>query len=322
MNQNFKAYFLNTTHASSCTELEHIQSLWSGYGKISRYKLEAAAQKTVVVKHIALNQSPKHPRGWNTDKSHLRKVKSYEVETHWYQKWNQACMTHARIPQFIGSYQEGKDRWIILEDLNVDFPLRKHHVGLSEIKACLKWLANFHLAFINKSPNGLWKVGTYWHLATRPDEFEKIEHSALKSKAHLIDDALNSCKYQTIVHGDAKLANFCFSKDETDVAAVDFQYVGGGCGIKDVAYLFSSALDGSSLQRYEDDLLAYYFSCLKDAFVASDFDFDFQELESEWRKMYPFAWADFIRFLQGWMPSHQKMNGYMMGMVEEVLKNF
>jgi Ser/Thr protein kinase RdoA (MazF antagonist) len=62
-------------------------------------------------------------------------------------------------------------------------------------------------------------------------------------KAAVIDQVLNNCSYQTIVHGDAKLANFCFSK-EGAVSAVDFQYVGGGCGMKDVAYFLGSCLTG------------------------------------------------------------------------------
>ena len=41
------------------------------------------------------------------------------------------------------------------------------------------------------------------------------------------------------MHGDAKLANFLFTSDHSQVAGVDFQYVGGGCGMKDVAYLLS-----------------------------------------------------------------------------------
>jgi len=321
MNSDFKDYLLKATKSSGCEEIEIIQSLWSDYGKISRYQLDDSPQNTVVVKFISLNKSTEHPRGWNTEYSHNRKVKSYEVETYWYEKWNQLCINNCRVPQFIGSFSEGKDQWIILEDLNANFPLRKHQLSFSEVKVCLKWLANFHGTFLNHSPSGLWEVGTYWHLKTRPDEFEKIEHQELKSKAPLIDELLNQCKYQTIVHGDAKLANFCFSENGKSVAAVDFQYVGGGCGMKDVAYFLGSCLSSAECELYENELLNFYFSELEKSFESSTFNFDFKELEDEWRKMYPVACTDFTRFLLGWMPSHQKINNYNLNLMNSVLLN-
>jgi thiamine kinase-like enzyme len=64
----------------------------------------------------------------------------------------------------------------------------------------------------------------------------------LKEAAPVIDEKLNTCAYKTFVHGDAKLANFCFAPDG-QVAGVDFQYVGGGCGMKDVAYFIGSCLN-------------------------------------------------------------------------------
>ena len=121
MNPNFKNYLLKTTNSSACKEIEVIQSLWSDYGKISRYQLVDSSLDRVVIKHISLNQSSVHPRGWNTNNSHKRKVKSYEIETHWYEKWSQNCSTSCRIPKFIGSFSEGHDQWIILEDLNTKF---------------------------------------------------------------------------------------------------------------------------------------------------------------------------------------------------------
>ena len=321
MNPDFKNYLLKVTKSSACKEMEVIQSLWSGYGKISRYQLVDSSLNTVVVKCISLNQMSAHPRGWNTNNSHNRKVKSYKVETHWYENWNQLCTDDCRVPKFIGSFSEGQDQWIVLEDLNTNFPLRKHQLDFSEVKVCLKWLANFHMTFLNQKPTGLWEIGTYWHLETRPDEFEKIEHPALKSKAHLIDKLLNKCKYQTIVHGDAKLANFCFSENGKNIAAVDFQYVGGGCGMKDVAYFLGSCLSSSECDLYENELLDFYFSELQKAFEPSRFDIDFKDLEDEWRRMYPVACTDFTRFLLGWMPSHQKINKYNLRLMNLVLES-
>lgn len=320
MNPNFTNYLLQITQSTQCKEVETIQSLWSGYGRIARYQLDNPALHTVVVKYIALNQSKSHPRGWNTDYSHNRKVKSYEVETNWYEQWSQLCSDDCRVARLIGSFAEGSDQWIVLEDLNHHFPLRKNQLYLSEVKACLKWLANFHMIFLNRKPTGLWEIGTYWHLATRPDEFDKIEHLELKSKAHRIDELLNQCEYQTIVHGDAKLANFCFSQDGQKVAAVDFQYVGGGCGMKDVAYFLGSCLSSDECELYEKELLGFYFSALKTAFDATKYDIDFTALEHEWRQLYPVACTDFMRFLLGWLPTHQKINDYNRKIMNSVLE--
>ena len=205
-----------------------------------------------------------------------------------------------------------------MEDLNANFPLQKQQLNFSEVKVCLSWLANFHATFLNQKPTGLWQVGTYWHLNTRPDEFKKTEHQELKSKAHLIDELLNQCKYQTIVHGDAKLANFCFSENGTAVAAVDFQYVGGGCGMKDLAYFLGSCLSSSECELHEKELLNFYFSVLKKTLESSSFNVDFKELEDEWRRLYPVACTDFTRFLLGWMPSHKKVNNYNLNLMRSI----
>lgn len=310
MDSDFKTYLLTTTRSSSCTEVEVIQSLWSNYGKIVRYKLDGGARRTVVIKSIFLDQATDHPRGWNTSFSHRRKVRSYEIETCWYEHWSAKCPSECPVPAFIGSFSKGKKQWIILEDLNQNYPLRKYSLTRSEIEICLRWLAHFHATFLQRPPTGLWETGTYWHLATRPDEFEKIADSRLKAKAATMDTLLNQCAFQTIVHGDAKLANFCFSEDGRSVAAVDFQYVGGGCGMKDVAYFLSSCLSGAECERYETELLDTYFLALKEALAKSNQVVDFQALETEWRNMYPVAVADFTRFLMGWMPDHQKVNRY------------
>ncbi len=325
MNSDFKAYLLEATQATECEEVEIIQSLWSGYGKIIRYGLQGCSRKTVVVKSISLKETGSHPYGWTGEISHKRKVKSYEIERNWYQDWSSACNLDCRVPEFIGFFAQGKDEYIIMEDLDAEFPIRKASVNLEELKACLSWLANFHARFMQESPKGLWKEGTYWHLDTRPEELESIEDLELKNKAPKIDALLRECHHQTILHGDAKLANFCFSKNGREVAAVDFQYVGGGCGMKDLAYFLGSCLPESDLFELEEDLLNFYFQELKMALRRLNENrngslLDFDELEGEWRRMYPLAWADFLRFLLGWKPNHEKINSFSLEKLKAVLE--
>jgi hypothetical protein len=315
----FESYLLKLSSANSCQETEIIQSLWSGYGKISRYTLSGGTYPSVVVKHINLKNIDTHPRGWHSNFGHNRKIKSYQVETNWYKNWQSECNNSCYIPKFIGSYKNNQHQWIILEDLKLNYPSIKNQLTLKEVKTVIKWLANFHSCFINSQPNGLWETGTYWHLATRPHELKRIKDTQLREKAASIDQALNSTSYKTIVHGDAKLANFCFSENGESVAAVDFQYVGGGCGMKDLAYFLGSCLTGEECEHYEGDLLHFYFKELSNATKNLGPTFNFSILEAEWRSLYPFGVADFARFLLGWAPEHHKINTYSKRHLEKVM---
>ena len=320
MNLQFNNYLLKITEATSCQEVEVIQSLWSGYGKISRYTLQSAAMETVVIKHIALDKANNHPRGWNTKIGHQRKIKSYQVEIEWYKNWNKQCTNACRTAEFLGSFSTGNEHWIILEDLDVLFPIRQPYLEVNQLQPCLDWLANFHATFMQQKPTGLWQVGTYWHLATRPEELEKIENQVLKQKAHQIDELLNNCTYQTLVHGDAKVANFCFATNGNTVVAVDFQYVGGGCGMKDVVYFLGSCLTEEECEANAPALLDYYFRALRKTLQSSGSTIDIDQLDQEWRSMYAIAWTDFTRFMLGWMPNHQKINQYSTRLMEETLR--
>lgn len=322
MHKGFEQYLCSVTESEACDRMEVIQSLWSGYGEICRYNLKGSHLKTVVVKHISWPKGQNHPRGWNTQISHQRKLRSYQVETNWYQHWSSMCDDDCYVPTLIGTYIDGDEQWIVLEDLDVHFPIRKEVLEIAEVKQCLTWLANFHGRFIMTTPKGLWPIGTYWHLETRPEEYEKMAESELKAKAHDINRILNECTYMTIVHGDAKVANFCFDATGHRVAAVDFQYVGGGCGMKDVAYLFGSCLSGDACELHEATLLDFYFQKLKHALKQTNTTIQFDVLEEEWRRLYPLVCADFVRFLLGWMPNHRKLNAYNMKMVDVALHQF
>uniref|UniRef100_A0A1A8MVZ9 CHK kinase-like domain-containing protein n=1 Tax=Nothobranchius pienaari TaxID=704102 RepID=A0A1A8MVZ9_9TELE len=315
MKQGYQDLILQACGASSMSVGDKIQTLWSGYGEIVRLHLESSDWTSVVVKHVKFPKDAEHPGDWNTDRSHTRKVRSYQVETHWYQNYstNNSC----RIPSCLAVCSHGDEMLIVLEDLNVaGYDQRRTSVRDREIRACLSWLAHFHALFLDVVPDGLWPIGTYWHLETRPDELEAMDDAELKAAAVHIDRILNECHFKTIVHGDAKLANFCFSKSGLEVAAVDFQYVGGGCGMKDVVYFLGSCMEERECEKRVPALLDHYFTELK-LFINKDVNFD--ALEKEWREMFAFAWTDFHRFLLGWMPGHWKINRYSKQLVKEVL---
>jgi len=236
----------------------------------------------------------------------------------WYDKFNSFNTEKCRIAKCYASASTANSHIIILEDLDAaGFPLRKGHLKKNEVMVCLKWLAHFHAQFLDTPPEGLWEIGSYWHLDTRPDELKEMANGPLKDHAAAIDQKLNNCHYKTLIHGDAKVANFCFSEDGQKVAAVDFQYVGAGCGMKDVAYFLGSCLNEHECQNGEKAFLDYYFSQLSAALTHSKVNVS--ELEKEWRSLYAWAWTDFYRFLLGWMPSHHKIHSYTKSLSERVL---
>lgn len=330
MSDNFPLEQVARTIGCDSVEfLESIQTLWSGYGQIARVRLHGGKHRdgeTVVVKHVCPPSAPDHKYGWANDLSHQRKLKSYEIERTFYSKFAARCRPSCPVPETIASWinKNAKDEllslWIAMEDMDASgFSIRRSAVNESQLDACLQWLANFHATFlvdtkVHSTPacEGLWQTGTYWHLETRPDELNAMPAGPLKQAAAAIDSRLSQARFQTIVHGDAKLANFCFSAND-QVAAVDFQYVGGGCGMKDIAYFVSSCFSDRECEKRERELLDRYFAHLKNAVADSSISrssFSFADMETEWRSLYAFAWADFYRFLAGWSPGHWKMHGY------------
>ncbi len=317
---------LESAGALKIVGTEIIQSLWSGYGQIVRCHLEGGSQPSVIVKHVRWPDQHHHPYGWSSDRSHERKLQSYQIETTWYDRYAQECPDACRVPRCLTLETRPDGVIMVLEDLDASgFAGRRRDLdgydseGRAEIDSCLAWLASFHATFMGMRPQGLWATGTYWNLETRPDEFEALDDGPLKAAAETIDSKLAESPFQTFVHGDAKLANFCFDATGRQAAAVDFQYVGGGCGMKDVAYFISSCLDEDDSERLGPDLLDQYFELLGDALKRSGKAMDFAALEDDWRALYPVAWTDFYRFLQGWSPGHWKLHRYSERLAREVL---
>lgn len=303
------------------TKVHSIQSLWSGYGEIARYQ-SPKINASIIIKNICPPAEVNHPRGWNTQSSHQRKLQSYQVEGHFYREYAPQCDNHCKVPSLATEFIEQSQQVLVLEDLDsLGFSVRKSTASIEETKRCIKWLAYFHARFLQSDAELLWPIGTYWHLSTRQDEFDVMVDSSLKRNAARIDKQLNQARFQTLVHGDAKLANFCFSDQSSkdDVAAVDFQYVGRSVGVKDVAYLLGACLSEDALFESESSLLAEYFFQINKAVRHYQIDIDTIQLEQEWRALYPLAWADFHRFLLGWSPEHFKINTYMQKQTELAL---
>ncbi|WPJ96174.1 phosphotransferase [Coraliomargarita algicola] len=322
MKDTIATILIKCTQAREVKAMGVLQKLWSGYGSIVRYRLVGAELSSVIVKHVSPPTASAHPRGWNTDISHQRKLRSYAVETAWYRDFADQCDVNCRVPRCLDLFCAGEEVVMVLEDLDAaGFPIRKQSVSGTELVACLSWLAHFHATFLGVSEAGLWPSGCYWHLETRPDELQVLarEDPALYAAAQAIDLKLKASRYQTLVHGDAKLANFCFSEDGRSVAAVDFQYVGRGCGMKDVVYFIGSCLSEDECEREEAPLLEQYFEALRRAFVSQGKDVDVDALEADWRALYPVAWTDFHRFLKGWSPGHWKINTYSEQLAASVL---
>ena len=334
MSAIWKHLVTDNTQATNAHKIESVQTLWSGYGEIFRVQLVPESLGTLIIKQVIPPTVSQHPRGWNTDRSSTRKLKSYEVEANWYTEWSHLCNSGCRVAASIATASSsdstsgksvGKSNnqsWILMEDLDASgYNIRHSGLTPEQTKPCLRWLASFHACFLQTAPTGLWQVGTYWHLDTRPDELEAMQNSELKDNAAKLDHLLRDCKYQSLVHGDAKVANFCFDRDSQKVAAVDFQYVGGGCGMKDVAYFFGSCFNEAECEKYVPDLLDYYFIELQRAVLrrSVDHEIDHRELEREWRALFAPAWTDFYRFLSGWMPEHAKIHRFTEKLARQTL---
>lgn len=309
------------TGARGLNSKSRVQSLWSGYGSIDRIGLVGIDLPSVIIKHVQASNGS-HPRGWNTNLSHQRKLNSYQVESNWYaSQKTKALRGLARIPTCFGTKKDSDEVLLVLEDLDASgFAGRRNSVTETEWKACVRWLAAFHAEHLGEAREGLWESGTYWHLETRPDELEKLDDLPLKKAAPMIDEKLKASTFQTLVHGDAKLANFCFNPDGSKVAAVDFQYVGSGCGMKDLAYFVGSCFRDEEAEMRESEVLEFYFDEIHAFVKQADKDICPDELVADWRPLYRVAWADFHRFMKGWSPGHWKLSDYSERVTREVIE--
>ena len=89
--------------------------------------------------------------------------------------------------------------------------------------------------------------------------------------------------------------------------------------MKDLAYFVGSCFDEHECERREPEVLDRYFAELGSALDTVGASVDAAAVEAEWRALYPLAWTDFSRFLQGWSPGHWKLHAYSRRLEREVL---
>jgi hypothetical protein len=280
-------------------------TLWAGYGAVYHLLVKENGKNSPIRSLILKDVKPPFDSGV----SHQRKLHSYKVEAAFYQQLavplredkGLAIATHYLAEHDLDD--TGGSMHLILSDLREEYPNQHRPMDLAHAKAALHWLATLHASHWQiPIPKELWRQGCFWQLDTRQEELESMEPEwrDLQRAAKVISEQLEDEKFQTLVHGDFKGANILFSKigeDGPRAAAYDFQYCGGGDAMKDVAYLFCSALESKTLQLHEEELLQYYHAELckqlpREAAEAYSIDIMKERLN--------LAICDFVRFMAGW----------------------
>lgn len=296
------AWVLDTTGASAVENITTIQSLWGGYGELLRLVLREAEHSSVILKRVLY---PSRALGSVSDR---RKRGSYEVEQAWYRHSAYRCDESCRVARWLAAEACDDGSLLLLEDL-ATAGYRAARPGLFEqLASGLRWLANFHALFLGQTVPGLWSQGSYWHLATRQQEWEQMPAGPFKDAAERLDLTLRHARYSTLLHGDAKPANFCW-QGGTRAAAVDFQYAGPGCGVRDAAYYLDSLLGEQGCQEQAERWLDVYFRELSTALTRHGKEPLAEPVEAEWRQLFPVAWSDFQRFYLGWS-RHSNVGDY------------
>lgn len=170
----------------------------------------------------------------------------------------------------------------------------------------------------------LWLNGGYTYLATRRSEYaqlvddqesewsEALCRDALNtdhSFAELVSIYLTPCgrASESLIHGDVKSENLFSTKDASDVAFFDFQYVGLGYGVCDLAKLFTCSVtaydlgmgevseQGIPMLQGERALLREYLEvrCAQDG---TSPDAQWHEFSRQWET----ALVDWCRFQASW----------------------
>jgi len=169
--------------------------------------------------------------------------------------------------------------------------------------------------------SSVWLNGGYTYLATRRTEYTSLAADATSEWSTALCTPLSSSgcpiaemvarvltprgrECETLIHGDVKSENLFITKSGSEVAFYDFQYVGLGLGVCDLAKLFTCSVpvhmltedDSSnelSMDVRERQLLELY---RENLLVGTDKVYDWNTFVRHWEA----ALVDWLRFQASW----------------------
>jgi Ser/Thr protein kinase RdoA (MazF antagonist) len=165
----------------------------------------------------------------------------------------------------------------------------------------LSYLAKFHAINWGLQVEGLWEEGCFWQLGTRMDELNYLDRSWKRygldrDMAVRIHELVRRLPHRTIVHGDAKAANFFWFKDDSTIGGYDLQYCGMASPMRDIAYMLGCSMQEHLIEEYEETLLRHYHTQLMSHLSTEHAaDFTFEVMQSA----YDLCVCDLVRFMCG-----------------------
>lgn len=334
--------------------VHHLCRLWAGKGSIYKVTL----QNVVMIgttdepggRRNKMKDAPKHkqttydfvikyihspPQTKALSVGDQRKADSYVVEANFYRDIATSLRYepyNLELPQpyhvEIGGTASGKGDIVICMSY-LDGQDWYSNITSNAGYLALDWLATFHVSHWDSNDGtdtldrlisdvGLQRVGSYWHLETRPDEHASMSRRGwegrLKRAARAIDDCLRRDPMQCLIHGDPKAANIMLLQSSsssnrrrdnpdmppsTRVAFYDFQYCGKGSPTRDLAYFLCTSCD----EEDEADLVGYYHRRLVEQLhrkqKSSSSSLSIPTIE-HLNDSLLIAYADLCRFMAGW----------------------
>lgn len=285
----------------------------------------------------------------------MRKMLSYRVEGNFYRDWAKELSDEEEgncIPKLVASSDAGaEEQVLIMEDLSIRYPIfaeRRGTLSEKQTRKALSWLASFHSSSWDAgsksidfcpppsssstwSGEGLWAQGGYHYLSTRRSELSSINPRSHWGRLGLhssspLPFAVDYClshppdpTHLSLIHGDVKAANMAFSEDGSRMAMYDFQYVGLGLGVQDLAKFLTTSIPDFMLQdrEGEEKLLRVYLGELNKRLEKKGKGerYEWEDLMRDWE----LALVSWVRFLAGWSGGFWGNTEWLQARVEALL---